>query len=152
MFPRELKYQRQRIWYSRNFFFFSLCNVIVAQLCPILCDLMDCIPPGSSVCGFLQGRILEWVAIPFSRGCFQPRDWTQVSGIADSLYHLSHEGSPFFSVESGIIKGCEEQKQRKRISQCISCLRFREGEEGFIGSLEREGRSSETAQQFFVDR
>ena len=37
---------------------------------------MDCSPPASSVHGILQTRILEWVAIPFSRGSFQPRDWT----------------------------------------------------------------------------
>ena len=39
-------------------------------------------PPGSSVHGILQARILEWVAIPFSRGSSWPRDWTQVSWIA----------------------------------------------------------------------
>ena len=43
---------------------------------------MDCSPPGSSVHGILQARILEWVAIPFSRGSCQPRDQTQVSHIA----------------------------------------------------------------------
>ena len=40
----------------------------VAQSCPTLCDLMDCSPPGSSVHGISHARILEWVAIPFSRG------------------------------------------------------------------------------------
>ena len=44
------------------------------QLCLTLCDPMDCSPPGSSVCGSLQARILEWVATPFSRGSSQPRD------------------------------------------------------------------------------
>ena len=38
------------------------------QLCPTLSDPMDCILPGSSVRGILQARILEWVAMPFSRG------------------------------------------------------------------------------------
>ena len=38
------------------------------QKCPTLCDLMDCSPPGSSVHGILQARILEWVAMPSSRG------------------------------------------------------------------------------------
>ena len=38
----------------------------VAQLCPTLCDPMDCSLPGSSICGILQARILEWVAISFS--------------------------------------------------------------------------------------
>ena len=42
-------------------------KVLVAQLCPTLCDLMDCSPLGSSVREILQIRILEWVAIPFSR-------------------------------------------------------------------------------------
>ena len=45
----------------------------VAQLCQILCNPMDCSPPGSSVRGILQARILEWVAIPFSRGSSQTR-------------------------------------------------------------------------------
>ena len=41
--------------------------VLVTQSCPTLCDLMDCGPPGSSAHGILQGRILEWMPIPFSR-------------------------------------------------------------------------------------
>ena len=48
--------------------------VCVAQLCPILCDPMDCSLPGSSVQGILQTRIPEWVAIPFSRGSSRPRE------------------------------------------------------------------------------
>ena len=43
-------------------------KLLVAQLCPTLCDPMDCSLPDSSVHGILQARILEWVAIPFSRG------------------------------------------------------------------------------------
>ena len=42
--------------------------MLVIQSCPILCDPMDCSPPGSSVHGFLQARILEWVAFYSSRG------------------------------------------------------------------------------------
>ena len=49
-------------------------KVLVAQSCLTLCDPMDCRPPGSSVHGILQARILEWVAVPFSRGSSQPRD------------------------------------------------------------------------------
>ena len=41
---------------------------LVAQLCPTLCNPMDWIPPGSSVCGILQAKILEWVALLSSRG------------------------------------------------------------------------------------
>ena len=51
------------------------------QLCPTLCNLMDCSPPGSSVHEIFQARILEWVAIPFSRGSSWPRDWTHVSWV-----------------------------------------------------------------------
>ena len=48
--------------------------VLVTQSCPTLCDSEDDSLPGSSVHGILQARILEWVAIPFSRGSSQPRD------------------------------------------------------------------------------
>ena len=54
----------------------------VAQSCPTLCDPMDYSPPGSSVHGILQARILEWVAISFSRGSSQPRDWTRISCVS----------------------------------------------------------------------
>ena len=47
---------------------------------------MDYSPPGSSVHGILQARILEWVAISFSRGSSQPRDWIQVSRIAGRFF------------------------------------------------------------------
>jgi len=46
----------------------------VAHSCPTLFDPINCTPPGSSVHGILQARILEWVAISFSRGSSQPRD------------------------------------------------------------------------------
>ena len=50
--------------------------------------------PGSSVHGILQARILEWVAMPSSRGSSQPRDGTQVSCVAgECFYYLSHHGS-----------------------------------------------------------
>ena len=55
-------------------------KVLVAQSCPTLCDPMDYTVPG-----ILQARILEWVAIPFSRGSSQPRDRTRSPYTADSL-------------------------------------------------------------------
>ena len=69
-------------------------KVLVAQLCPTLCDRMDCSLPGSSVHRILQARRLEWVAIPFSRGSFQLNDGTQVSCIAADSLHLRPQGSP----------------------------------------------------------
>ena len=48
------------------------------QSCPTLCDPMDCSPPGSSVQGILQARILEWDAMPSSRVSSQPKDQTHI--------------------------------------------------------------------------
>ena len=60
----------------------------VTQSCPTLCDPVDYSPPGSSVHGILQARILEWVAISFSRGSSWPKDRTQVSHIAGRCFNL----------------------------------------------------------------
>ena len=60
----------------------------VAQSCPTLCDPMDCIPPGSSIHGVLQARVLEWGAISFSRGSSRPRDRTWVSRIPGRCFNL----------------------------------------------------------------
>ena len=58
----------------------------VAQSCPTLSDPMDCSLPGSSVHGILQTIVLEWIAIPFSRGSSRPGDWTWVSCIVDRRF------------------------------------------------------------------
>ena len=64
------------------------------QLCPILCDPVNCSLSGSSVHGILQEGILEWVAMPSSGGSSQPRDWTLISHVSwigrRVLYHLHH--------------------------------------------------------------
>ena len=66
------------------------------QSCPTLCDPMDCSPPSSSVRGILQ-VILDWVAMPSSRGSSQLRDQTYISYVSclgrRVLYHLHHLGS-----------------------------------------------------------
>ena len=62
--------------------------VLVAQLCPAPCDPMDCSPSGSSTLGILQARVLEWVAIPFSRASSQPKDQTPVSCIAGRFFTI----------------------------------------------------------------
>ena len=56
-------------------------KVKVTQSCLILCNLMD-----YTVCGILQARILEWVAVPSSRGSSQPRDRTQISRVAGGFF------------------------------------------------------------------
>ena len=66
--------------------------------CPILWDPVDCSSPGSSVHGILQARILEQIAIFFSRGSFWPRDQTHISCIScihsQILFHWATRGSP----------------------------------------------------------
>ena len=63
-----------------------------------LCDPMDCSPPCSSVHGILQARTLEWVAMPSSRGCSQPRDQTHISFsfcIAGGFFTTAPLGKPW---------------------------------------------------------
>ena len=67
---------------------------LVSQTCPSLCDPTNYSPLGSSVYGIFQARILEWIAIPFSRGSSWPRDWTQVSCIAVRLLTIWATGKP----------------------------------------------------------
>ena len=63
-------------------------KVLDAQSFPTLLDPKDCSPPGSSVHVILQARTLEWVAISCSGGSSQPRDQTQVSGIAGRFFTI----------------------------------------------------------------
>ena len=66
----------------------SLCCCLVAQSCPTLFNHVDCSPPGSSVHGILQAKVLEWIAVPFSRRSSQPTDQTRVSCLGRQvLYH-----------------------------------------------------------------
>ena len=62
--------------------------LLVVQLCPTHCDPTDCSPPGSSVHGILQARILMWVAIPSSRGSSQSRDQTWVTCLIGRLFTI----------------------------------------------------------------
>ena len=71
------------------------------QLCPTLCDPMDCSPQGSAVHGILEARILEWVPTPSSRRFLQPRDWTDVSCIsciAGGVFTAATLGKPPISI------------------------------------------------------
>ena len=76
----------------------------LSQLCLTLCDHMDCGPPGSSVHGILQARVLEWIAIPFSRWSFQPRDLTQVSCIAGRFFTVWATGKIHTATSSLLIR------------------------------------------------
>ena len=64
------------------------CCCLGTKLCPTLCHPTDCSQPGSSVHGISQARIVEWIAISFSKESFLPRDWTYISWIGRwVLYH-----------------------------------------------------------------
>ena len=70
-------------------------KVSAVQSCLTFCDLLDCTLPSSSVPEILQARMLEWVAIRFSRGSSQPRDLTpSLLHCWQILYYLSHQRSP----------------------------------------------------------
>ena len=69
------------VWNNEDRFCVCVCVCVCVRACAkslqsflTLCDPMDCSLPGSSVSGILQARILEWVAMPFSRASSQPRD------------------------------------------------------------------------------
>ena len=73
----------------------SACSA--AQLCLTLCSPMDCSPPGSSVHGVFQAKVLEWVAISYSRRSSGPRDWTWVfcaSYVASRFFTTVPPGKP----------------------------------------------------------
>ena len=79
--PPPASYCSKMSFYFLSFVCACVCAKLL-QLCLTLCDPMDSSPPGSSVHGILQARILEWVAMPSSRGSSRPRDRTCVSYIS----------------------------------------------------------------------
>ena len=74
-------------------------KVLVAQSCSTLLDPMDYSLPGNPIHGILQARILEWVAISFSRASSQPRDLTQISRIAGKLLTVEPDQREAWSIE-----------------------------------------------------
>ena len=101
-----------------NFYAEYVCMKLT-QLCLTLSNPMDCSPQGFSVYGILQARILEWVAIPFSRGSSWPRGRSQVPHIAGILYHLSYQGSIMWN--AGL---CESQAGITIARRNINNLRY----------------------------
>ena len=89
-----------KIYWPLFFFSFNRCESEseVTQSCPTPCDSMDCSPPGSSVHGILHARVLDWVAISFSRGSSQPRDRTRGSRIAGRCFIVWATGKPLIGI------------------------------------------------------
>ena len=106
------------------------------------CDLMDCSPSGSSVHGILQARVLEWVAISFSRGsnpgllhCRQILYWLSYQGLLEKgnysfklRVNADHKGKKkkkSFKVESMCFRKLEfEDNFSNKVDEVISCLRI----------------------------
>ena len=76
-----------------------------AQSCLALCDPMDCNPPGSSVHGILQARILEWVAMPSSRGSSQPKDRIHISSVTCIGRQVLHQGATWEVLPCPVLSG-----------------------------------------------
>ena len=96
-------------------------NLKVAQSCPTLCD-----PMNYTVHGILQARMLEWVAVAFSRGSSQPRDWTQIPCIAGRFFTSEPPGKPkSLSMIVNRNQMCNSAKRRgigSRSYEFISCF------------------------------
>ena len=91
----------------------SACGCCLVTIVSDSCNPMDCSLPGSFVHGISQARILEQVAISFSRGSYPPRDRTHVSGWAGDSLPLSHLGSPFSSQHVLDVMMCHKMSKRK---------------------------------------
>ena len=100
----------------------SEAKVLVAQSRPTLCNPRDCSPPGFSVHGISQARILEWVAISFSRRIF-PTQGSNPGPLhcRQILYHLNHQGSPRLNAHCQMVfqKDCIKLHL---LQQCLQVL------------------------------
>ena len=83
-------------------------KVLVIQPCLTLWDPRDCSPPGSSVHVILQARILEWVAISFSRLSSRPSDWSWVSHIAGRFFTI-------WATREALVYICQSQSPSKLV-------------------------------------
>ena len=118
---------KHTLFYSASLYYASHILIFIVkvkgtQWCPALCDPMDHSPPGSSVHGILQARILEWGALPFSRGSSQLRDGSQVSRITGRFFTV-------WASREGLWQPCIKQVcwchfPISIVSLCVSVLHF----------------------------
>jgi len=111
--PGKLIYDNTYYQFKKDELYFILHYSMYNFLCVFLCDSrsvisdslqsLDCSPPGSSVHGILQARILEWVAIPFSRGSFWPKDQICISCIAGRFLLSGLPGKPIMDTPPPIM-------------------------------------------------
>ena len=96
----------------------------VIQSCPTLCDPMDCSPPGSSVHGIFQARVLEWGAIPFSGAIHQPSSLHTVVYICQSQAPKSSSHSPASMSTGPLSTSVFIQSEVKQKCQSLSHVQF----------------------------
>ena len=117
-------------WQAGFFFFFLPLVPIwkwseVAQSFPALCDPMDCSLPGSSIHGIFQAKVLEWVAISFSRGIFLTQELNLgLLHCRQVLYHLSHQGHQAEDIKKRWQEYTVLYKKDERLNQCFSVLKY----------------------------
>ena len=101
-------------------------------LCLTVCDPMDCSPPGSSVLGILEARILEWIDMPSSRGIFPSQGLNprllHLLHCRQILYPLSHLGNPIL-----IIKLIIFMKKKLRLREIDSMMRWQSKIQSCVG-------------------
>ena len=102
--------------------FLSLPLCSVAQLSLTLCSPMVCSPPGSSVHGILQARILEWVAVSSSRGSFQPRDQTCLSCTGRQILYHRATWETSSAPTLTLFKGGAHPPLRKQARTPVTCF------------------------------
>ena len=97
--------------------YICMCACVCAkslQSCQTLCQPMDCSLPGSSVIGILQARILEWVAIPSSRGSSCPRDQTLIALFPDLVVSFFPTSTTWQARVCVCVCVCERERERER--------------------------------------
>ena len=100
---------------------FGKVTSVVGQLCPTLCNPMDCSPPGFSVRGILLARILEWVAISFSSGSFWLWDQTLVFCIAGRFFSVWAAKEALGNIWGEVM---EEKHYFSKVGLCSACVFF----------------------------
>ena len=111
---------------------------LVTQSCLTLCDPMDCSPPGSSVHEILQARIMEWVAISFSRGSSQPRHRTRVSCIAGRLFTIWVTREESLNIKIKILSEVSQTQKDKYHMMSLLCGIWKRGANELIYKTEVE--------------
>ena len=104
---------------------------LATKLCTTLCSSMGYSLPGLSIHGIFQAKILEWVAISFSRGSSQPRNRTHVSCLAGRFFTTEPPGKPSYLYSIILKKGesCHSIKRQrgKQVKEAFLCMEKRTG-------------------------